>query len=166
MKSPEFNWSFPEPGWCPGCPGSQKASFPQRRRGASPRGRKVGWLSWHGCNPGDARVLLETEQSRAGWLHSCLDPTVLLAVLVRGEAWGGCGGAQGAHRVQFSQTVWFQKFAVKLLVSIREHIPTFLLYNLSLKPTALIFSVFTSLWKLSKQLFLLVCSNSMPPISQ
>lgn len=158
MKSPESNWSFPElgAGWCPGHPGSayssRKASFPRRSCGAGPKGQKQGWLSWHGRNPCDARVLLETKQTQAGWLRSYLVPAALLAV--------------SAHRLLFNQPVWFQKFAIKLLLSTCKHIPTFLSYHLSLKPTAFIFSVFTSFQKLSKQLFLLVCSNSLPPISQ
>lgn len=76
------------------------------------------------------------------------------------------GGARGARRLLFNQPVWFQKFAIKLLLSTHKHTPTFPSYNPSLKTTAFIFSVFISFWVLSKRLFLLVCSNSMTPISQ
>lgn len=147
MKSPEFNWSFSElgSGWCPGHPGSawssQKASFPRRRRRAGPKGQKQGWLSWHGLNPCGARVLLETEWTRAGRLRSCLVPQY-------------CSRSQ--LRLLFYQPVWFQKFAIKLLLSIHKHISTFFSHNLTLKPTAAIFSIFTSFWKQSDCFYLFV----------
>lgn len=51
---------------------------------------KSSWISWHGHKPCDTQVLLETKQTWARWLCSCLVPTVLVTALARGRAWGGC----------------------------------------------------------------------------